>query len=620
MIPHDTYMLLITLLMMAQIVVILFSVILVIPKEAWLTKDKRVSALSEKVSGRAWVFAIVVVAICLVTRFVIELLVGTYNDECTLWGTAVSILNTGHDLQGVELPIMSTPWEVGGQTNLYVYLVQPILRIFGTSLVIFRLPNLILWLGTLSWAVLHLRKYYSDRAAWYILLIVGTSMWFQWYSAVVLDATLLMPLITMGIILVDLGIRTNRVRYYYLSMIMFGISYWSYALACIVTTTLVASYGIYLLISKRVAFMHAVGCILVMLVVAYPAVAGWLYTLTGIELPNIFNYPRIDYFEREKSLGIATANIGHQLEYWFGKVITYYSPLLSVTSVTGCVPEWLGFGTTAGALVIVSCLIRRCMPKKVLFFCVPFGILAVVLELTVFSGCFFRFTLTYIACILLLGTALALMSKVYRRFALVMILTLHIGATSVGYISYLTDTDGICVATTYRMSDLPSAIRVLRDEYDVEHPVIITEQWISQSCNCWMYEDDFEYVVKVMDYLNGTPYEHVYNSHIYDDDRSDFIHHYSDINMKQLLGDEYPVTAEYASCNTIPEGYSIVMNLLIPDDVAVVSRYDNYSIVYSDSEVPVRIWINDSPDLRQVTGIGEEPPYGNVISGLSGLR
>lgn len=153
---------------------------------------------------------------------------GFFRDEAALGLNTYSILKTGLDEYGQKFPIFLRSFEVFFLPG-YVYLSIPLVFLFGLSEFSTR------FLSALSGTLLILSIYavakqlfYSVKISTLVALLVAFSPWAIFYSRGAFEGNLALAFFSFGIYLWLKFQETKRKKFFYLSLIIFILSMYSY--------------------------------------------------------------------------------------------------------------------------------------------------------------------------------------------------------------------------------------------------------------------------------------------------------------------------------------------------------------------------------------------------------
>lgn len=170
-----------------------------------------------------------------------------FGDEIDVGYQAFSLLNTARDYRGYFLPFYTESLSES-RAPLLIYTTIPSIAIFGLNQIGVRLPSIIFGVLSIYFLyklVLLLSK--SDVLAIFASIVLAFSPWHFLYSRAAFEVTLLVSLILAATYYFYLFIENNKNYQIFLSVFLFGLTFYTYNTANIFVPLLV----LYLLISNN---------------------------------------------------------------------------------------------------------------------------------------------------------------------------------------------------------------------------------------------------------------------------------------------------------------------------------------------------------------------------------
>lgn len=217
----------------------------------------------------------------LVTRFYKLMDTAGLNcDETVMQYNIFSLAKYGVDRYNRVFPIYFQN-RISGQSPLYVYLTVPLVKIFGFSTFICRIPQIIGGLIVLISGYLLVKRSLSQRAAYIYTILVLICPFFVMSERFALDCTLALPCMITGLLFERLYFDTGKSRYVWLTGIAYGLMIYSY----IITVIFLFIHYLGLLIQKVDNRRNVVKIIGVTTLVCIPMIY-FIGVITGI-LPEL---------------------------------------------------------------------------------------------------------------------------------------------------------------------------------------------------------------------------------------------------------------------------------------------------------------------------------------------
>lgn len=158
-------------------------------------------------------------------------------DEVTIGYNAYSILKTGGDEYGTKFPILLRAYD-DWRPALYVYLVIPVVKLFGLSVLAVRLPSVIMSvldiIGIFYIArelLIYLKKEKDKLFSFFPYIssfLLAVSPWHVYISRLGHEANLAFFFFVFGLVFFFRFLNTNRNLFFYLFILFFALSFDSY--------------------------------------------------------------------------------------------------------------------------------------------------------------------------------------------------------------------------------------------------------------------------------------------------------------------------------------------------------------------------------------------------------
>ncbi len=193
---------------------------------------------------------------------------GFNQDEAYAAYEAYSLLNFGVDSFGYHNPVYFIAWG-SGMNALETYLAIPLFRLFGESITVFRIPQLIVSLGVLISVYFLIKEMSGKRAALLGLLIFAVSPWQIMLSRWGLESNLAPGFLIFGLFFFVKGIKNSK--YFMLSAMFYGLSLYAYSTMWITVPLTLFLMTVYLLIAKvSVKWKYVFASAAILFVLALP--------------------------------------------------------------------------------------------------------------------------------------------------------------------------------------------------------------------------------------------------------------------------------------------------------------------------------------------------------------
>lgn len=237
-------------------------------------------------------------------------------DEAMTILNANSLAKSGTDILGERLPIYFDTWLHGGQSPFATYLVALMIKLFGYSLFITRVPMFIFsMLGLMAFYKFLKEAIPENETLINIAFCLACiSPWHLYSSAFTLDCNFLPHIAMFGLYFLAKGINTQKSRYFVFSMFFFGLGFYCYILSAIIIPTFLAILYLLLLIKKEISIKDTLISLLTIFVVAIPFILQGLVQFDVIDNLKLFGFSisKMEYYIRgnEVNLRNVIENLG----------------------------------------------------------------------------------------------------------------------------------------------------------------------------------------------------------------------------------------------------------------------------------------------------------------------
>ncbi|MDY4109330.1 MAG: glycosyltransferase family 39 protein [Eubacterium sp.] len=237
-------------------------------------------------------------------------------DEAMTILNANSIAKSGTDILGERLPIYFDTWLHGGQSPFATYLVALMIKLFGYSLFITRVPMFVFsMLGLMAFYKFLKEAIPENETLINIAFCLACiSPWHLYSSAFTLDCNFLPHIAMFGLYFLVRGINTKKSRYFVFSMVFFGLGFYCYILSAIIIPTFLAILYPILLIKKRISIKDTIISVITIFIVAIPFILQGLVQFDIIDNFKLFGFSisKMEYYIRgdEVNLRNALENLG----------------------------------------------------------------------------------------------------------------------------------------------------------------------------------------------------------------------------------------------------------------------------------------------------------------------
>ena len=227
-------------------------------------------------------------------------------DEAMTVLNANSLAKSGTDILGEKLPIYFDTWLHGGQSPFATYLIAIMIKLFGYSLFLTRVPMFVFSMLGLIAFYKFLKEVIPENETLINIAfcLACISPWHLYTSAFTLDCNFLPHIAMFGMYFLAKGINSKKSKYFVFSMLFFGLGFYCYILSAIIIPVLLAVLFLILLIKKKVSFKNTIISVITIFIVAIPFILQGLVQFGIIENLNFlgFSISKMPYYSRGSEL------------------------------------------------------------------------------------------------------------------------------------------------------------------------------------------------------------------------------------------------------------------------------------------------------------------------------
>lgn len=203
---------------------------------------------------------------------------GLFIDETNYMNEVISEVNFSTDINGLHNPIYFGSVWGQGQSVLYSWIVLPVIKLFGFTTTIFRLPMAILTFVTIIGFTAVLYTSQKDKLlALCVLVTMITSPWLFISGRWVLDANISPVFVSLSLITLFLAINDKqkvifKLIWLTISAVLMGLSAYGYIASWLYLPILILLLTGIILIKKWLPLKYLTMWLLVILIIAIPLI------------------------------------------------------------------------------------------------------------------------------------------------------------------------------------------------------------------------------------------------------------------------------------------------------------------------------------------------------------
>ncbi len=239
-------------------------------------------------------FIILLIAILSRILFLEQFPAGIDQDEAGMMYDAYCMAEYGTDRYLNENPVYLINFG-GGQSVMYAAIASLLIRIFGLSVFVIRLPAVIFSIITIILAYLLAKKYIGKKFALVLAFLITICPWHIMQSRWGLDCNLLASFIMISLYTL---LNAKKDWHYIVSGIFWGLTLYTYALSYIILPVFFIALCMYLLYVKKITVKQIIITIMPIFILAIPLILLQIVNyfdkgtmkLGFITIPQLYRY------------------------------------------------------------------------------------------------------------------------------------------------------------------------------------------------------------------------------------------------------------------------------------------------------------------------------------------
>lgn len=222
---------------------------------------------------------------------------GLHVDEAGMGYDAFCLANYGVDRYLNSFPVYLINFG-RGQSALYAYLCAAFVKIWGLNTWTMRMPAAIIGILFYLVGTSILRQRWGEKRALFPAFLMAVMPYFIMQSRFGLDCNLMLGVTTIGLWLLIHAVNQKKIQWYLAAGVVWGISFYTYAISYIFTSLYLLVIGIYLLWCKKSSWKQLFVFYLPVGLLGLPLLA--MVIINTFELPQIVlgivTIPRLPFY------------------------------------------------------------------------------------------------------------------------------------------------------------------------------------------------------------------------------------------------------------------------------------------------------------------------------------
>lgn len=239
---------------------------------------------------------IVILLIAILVRIVLldKFPNGVHEDEAEMMYDAYCMAEYGTDRYLNENPVYLINFG-GGQSVLYATIASILIKIFGLSVFVIRLPAVIFSVITIILAYILAKKYIGNKFALVLALLITICPWHIMQSRWGLDCNLLSSFIMISVFTL---LNSKKSWHFLVSGVFWGLTLYTYALSYIMLPVFFIGLCAYLLYVRKINLKQILITIIPILILAIPLILLQIVNYCGLDaikfgfltIPKLYTY------------------------------------------------------------------------------------------------------------------------------------------------------------------------------------------------------------------------------------------------------------------------------------------------------------------------------------------
>ena len=265
-----------------------------------MVKSKRLETVLQWMDGHFCLMLLFLSILHLFTRLwlLVDIPVGYHGDELAIAYDSLSIARDHVDRYLYKMPIYFKNYGDGMNVG-YIYLTAPLFKLFGYSKLALRLPAAIVGLVLLIFGSLTAKEFFrSNKAGLTVGALLTICPIFISMQRFALESPLLLNFWVMSLYFLLRGVHTGKARHYLFSGLLFGYTFYHYALGYVMIPLFFLLYGAYLLYVKKLSLCKYASTVAIAGILAIPLIMEIL--VNSGHLPELrftyLSFPKLDAY------------------------------------------------------------------------------------------------------------------------------------------------------------------------------------------------------------------------------------------------------------------------------------------------------------------------------------
>ncbi len=264
---------------------------------------------------------------------------GIHYDEAMSAVDAKALADHGTDHYRMSLPVQMQAWKKAQQSALLAYITAPFVKIFGLTPLATRLPMLLLSIGAGVCFTLLIKDLFDKKTALIAAFLIAINPLYFLQSRWALDAYTMPHMFIISTYFLNRGFKNKKLLY--LSMVLFGITMYSYTLSMFCVPLTLVLLALYMIVTKKANIRTILICAAIYTVVSLPVFVCMFINLIKADTIHLGPFT-IPYFAESQRRGDMIFFVENPTAQLWNNIKEMYNALIRQSTSILCVT---GFGT-----------------------------------------------------------------------------------------------------------------------------------------------------------------------------------------------------------------------------------------------------------------------------------
>lgn len=226
---------------------------------------------------------------------------GIHVDEAGMFVDANMLVRYGTDRYNNSFPLYFTNFG-GGQSVMYGYIIAALIKIFGCSYLIIRVPSVIFGVILILISYLIGKEFFDKKKALLLMALTSFCPYFIQASRIGLDCNLFLPMFTISLYVLIKSVKKQKNILFFITGILYGLCLYTYAISYLIVPCFLLISLIYLFLNKMINIKQIIILSIPLFLIALPLI---LFVLVNYNIIKefkliIFDFKKLPNFRKSE--------------------------------------------------------------------------------------------------------------------------------------------------------------------------------------------------------------------------------------------------------------------------------------------------------------------------------